>query len=61
MVNLIRHDFERSRWVPYLLGAMLGLGLLLWLPPLAARSTQNAGPQRHVISVLPDPFAGQKE
>jgi hypothetical protein len=62
MVNLIRRDFESSRWVPFALSVMLALGLILWLPALAARrSIPQSLPARTMISVLPDPFDGQKK
>ncbi len=62
MVNLVRRDFESSRWVPFALGVMLALGLALWLPALTAkRSTHEAGLQRAAVSILPDPFDSQKK
>ena len=62
MVNLIRRDFESSRWVPYVLAAVLALGLILWLPGVVhRRSPQATPPERTVISILPDPFDVQRK
>jgi len=62
MINLIRRDFDSNRWVVVVLCMTLGLGLLCWLPALRARhSAQETLPDRTVISILPDPFAGQRK
>ena len=62
MVNLIRRDFESSRWVPFALSVMLALGLILWLPALSAkRPVREAAPGRAALSILPNPFDSQKK
>ena len=62
MVNLIRRDFESSRWVAVLLAVLLAVGLACWLPALGARGSHpQTSPDQPAISVLADPFDGQKK
>jgi hypothetical protein len=62
MINLIRRDFDSNRWVVVLLCVTLGLGLLCWIPALTARhAAPQTPPDRTVISILPDPFDGQRK
>ena len=60
MINLIRRDFESSRWIAVLLAVILAVGAACWLPAFAARgSSSRTSSDRSAISVLPDPFLGQ--
>jgi hypothetical protein len=62
MVNLIRGDFKSSRWAAFLLVVILAIGTALWLPALSARGSRlRSVPPRPAVSVLPDPFDGQKK
>ena len=62
MINLIRRDFESNRWVPFVLSVILAVALVCWLPALKARhSVPQSPPDRTVISILPDPFDGQRK
>ncbi|MGE5192130.1 MAG: hypothetical protein ACM3U2_06465 [Deltaproteobacteria bacterium] len=62
MINLIRRDFESSRWLAVLLAVVLALGTALWLPALSARgSIPRTARHQPAISVLSDPFDGQKK
>jgi hypothetical protein len=62
MVNLIRRDFESSRWVAVMLVVIVAVGTAFWLPALSARGSRpRTAPPRPAVSVLPDPFDGQKK
>jgi hypothetical protein len=62
MVNLIRRDVRSSRWVGILLAFLVAVGVAFWLP---MRSTRGPRPQtvphQPAVSVLTDPFDGQKK
>jgi len=62
MINLIRRDFESSRWLAVVLAVILALGMAFWLPALGTRgSLPHSSPDQPAISVLADPFDGQKK